>query len=510
MSSFVRGSVRSQEEKIEYLNSLTEITFNEVKLDSFSLKECINLEKIILGKNVSQINNDAFFCCHKLKCVELDPENKYFVLREDCLIEKESNRLLLCLGIPRVPSFITKLDFRCYVSTETVQVFMIPSHLQEVICTNRCFSIKSIQLDPNNNCFELEGNCLFIKGQNDLILGCEESVIPNRTKTINTYAFTNSHINKIVIPSSVEAIRSSAFHTSGLEEIVFEKGLKSIGNYAFSECAKLKSVNFPKSLEEVGEAAFWKTKSLTQIKSFGGVKTLKRAAFYGSGIKELVLPETIISMEYDAFSMCDKLEKVILYCQITSLPNRAFSNCPKLKTVEMNDHIKQISDWCFYKCKSLVEIRLSKNLERLETMAFYFCSKLEKVNWDELKSLKRYNKDVFTGCRKLVQPEKPKRAVTLPELFFSFEKFGDIIKNSSVGSTLTLMSDTASDLFVKYQSGCEYEGKDYLLVTKSDNYFIIEVERELKMYWDAYEVYYCHLVPDSDKRFSILQEKFGK
>lgn len=84
--------------------------------------------------------------------------------------------------------------------------------------------------DSRNNC-----NAIIATGNNELLFGCKDTVIPNTVTSIRDDAFCGAtKMKSIVIPSSVT----------------------SIGNYAFLRCYELESVIIPSSVISIGHGAF--------------------------------------------------------------------------------------------------------------------------------------------------------------------------------------------------------------------------------------------------------------
>ena len=107
-------------------------------------------------------------------------------------------------------------------------------------------------LDENGyHMLDEDENALFIEpeewGQYDVIDG--EGIIPDGTTMIEEFGFWyRSNLKHVVIPPTVTAI----------------------GRYAFARCTNLESIDIPSSVTEIGDGAF-----------------------LGSGITDLVIPETV-------------------------------------------------------------------------------------------------------------------------------------------------------------------------------------------------------------------------
>ena len=106
-------------------------------------------------------------------------------------------------------------------------------------------SLTSITVESGNTAYRSEGNCLIRIADNELILGCKNSVIPSGVTSIGTEAFSDCSglTGSLTIPSGVTSIGNNAFRgCSGLTSVEIPSGVTSIGDYAFFGCSKLTKV----------------------------------------------------------------------------------------------------------------------------------------------------------------------------------------------------------------------------------------------------------------------------
>lgn len=217
-----------------------------------------NLEKIKLPSNLESIGDKAFEDTYKLTKIDL-------------------------------PDSVTQLG-RDLFDSSAITSLHIPKNVNSIgdTITSRTKSLMSITVDENNADYYAEGNCLITKKDNTLIAGCTGSVIPNSVEIIAEYAFSGIGITKVIIPSSVQTIENFAF--SGCESLVevelnglpdtnmitsskngFRKGV-------FSRCINLKKVTINEGVGKIGEEGFVNT-----------------------AIEELILPDSLVRIETDAF-----------------------------------------------------------------------------------------------------------------------------------------------------------------------------------------------------------------
>lgn len=105
------------------------------------------------------------------------------------------------------------------------------------------------------------------------------------------------------------------------------------------------------------------------------VKAVKNSAFLeNKALRNVVLPESVVSIGNKAFANCKNLTSVQLPSHLESLGRNAFADCPSLSTINTLGRITVIDNSTFLNCKSLGSIPLPESLERIEDKAFYGCA----------------------------------------------------------------------------------------------------------------------------------------
>lgn len=95
-------------------------------------------------------------------------------------------------------------------------------------------TLESIEVDVANPSYYSEYNCVVERQTETLVLGCKNSVIPDKVWIIGRFAFANSDIAAIEIPNYVARICISAFaDCTELKEIFIGENVIRIENSAF-------------------------------------------------------------------------------------------------------------------------------------------------------------------------------------------------------------------------------------------------------------------------------------
>lgn len=135
--------------------------------------------------------------------------------------------------------------------------------------------------------------------------------------------------------TKIQTISGGLFRkASGLECVTLPEQLETIGGDAFFDCESLRSVEFPSSLKNIYQNAFKGCSSLcdvtleyTQVEQLyrsvfqdcvklekitlaSGLKEIGEKALMNTAIQELFLPESVETIQADAFWGCRKLKKI--------------------------------------------------------------------------------------------------------------------------------------------------------------------------------------------------------
>ena len=245
-------------------------------------------------------------------------------------------------------------------------------------------------------------------------------VLPNSVTKIQDGAFSEcSRLTGVTLSSSLTSIGISAFYEcSGLTEMEIPHSVTSIGDCAFMGCRNLTSINIPNSVTSIGFVAnygcrvFADCPSLEQITVEPGnpvydsrdncnaiietqtnrlligcmnsvipstVTTIGGHAFYGSGLTTITIPNSVTSIEEQAFRFCTSLTSITLPNSVTSIGSDLLANCSALTSVEMPSSLTTIPHFMFLSCESLASIEIPESVTKIEMYAFSNCTGLTTI-----------------------------------------------------------------------------------------------------------------------------------
>ena len=238
------------------------------EIDDYAFKNCQNLEKITLSKNLTEFNQRAFSQCENLKEIYLS-EN----------IEK-------------------------------IRIHGMGTYA----------SIEKFEVHPNNPHFTSVDGVLFTKDMKTLVnfpfyKDTINYTIPESVEKIAPYAFYRcKELENILLPDNLKEIGNSAFdRCTNLKEIIIPNSVEKIEQYAFNGCDKLEKAVLSENIKELKEYAFAKCYSLKEITIPEGVEIIHTGAFRDCrNLERIVIPDSVKEIDWDVFTNCNKLRPIVI------------------------------------------------------------------------------------------------------------------------------------------------------------------------------------------------------
>ena len=191
----------------------------------------------------------------------------------------------------------------------------------------------------------------------------------------------NKKLKKVIFGENLKAIYESAFQNSSLEEVDFSrvKNPIFIGDYAFSNTHITKIILPQGAVFE--RKAFEYCEDLEEVVIGGDItKELPSGIFERcASLKHVELPESLRSIEDHAFAGCASLQYVKLPPKLGTLGFECFADCITLKEIKLPKRIATVPGRAFYDCKSLTTVQSSVNLIKIEANAFTNCTSLTNL-----------------------------------------------------------------------------------------------------------------------------------
>lgn len=212
------------------------------------------------------------------------------------------------------------------------------------------------------------------------------------SSTIPTAAFQSKvNLKSIVIPSNIQKIEWIAFAgCSSLDSLRIPASVSTISEDVFSgkvqinvDDANLAYSSLDGVLYNKNKTAliFCPTNKVGNFSIPNTVTSIERNAFSMCQLLTTIsIPNSVNSIGYNAFEYCKALESIEIPAAVTTLIEGEFSLCTALKTVVLPNTLKKIGISSFYGCSSLTNITIPDSVSIIDYGAFEFCSALSSIN----------------------------------------------------------------------------------------------------------------------------------
>ncbi len=196
------------------------------------------------------------------------------------------------------------------------------------------------------------------------------------------------HDAHVIIPSEIEGktvteIGDEGFnHMPYIETVIIPDTVTVIGRKAFSNCTGLREINLPASLTVIKESAFERCTSLKEITLHSDCikDDYSIAAFAYSGLERVVLFDQMTAIAYGAFAATE-LKEITVPASVRSIDFQAFAVCSQLEKVTLPEGLETIGHAVFSSCNKLTEIEIPSTVKEIDHEAFRYCENLKTVTF---------------------------------------------------------------------------------------------------------------------------------
>lgn len=385
------------------------------RINKYALENC-HAVSIHFPATITYISGEnPFLQCTELKEITVDEENENYTAADGILYSKDKLELLCYPQAKeddsfKIPDGVETIGTAAFYQT-SLRELALPSSLTTV--KRHGFSSNEVlaSVDMSGTAITSIGDMAFsyctalsdVKFPESLLeigsgafAGCtalNEITLPEALTTIGQNAFAATGLTEVTIPATVTNIGYCAFgydeNLEPLESFVIigeansaaqvyatdtDEDYEYANNFTFktvsqaeTELEELESMEYGDFLyaEVDGEAYITGCISIdTTIEVPSEINGLPVTCIYGgaffqSGARSIILPDTLKSIEQIAFYMCSELTSITIPDGVTAISNNAFDSCISLETVTIPGTCETIGDEIFYGCSSLKEISVS-------------------------------------------------------------------------------------------------------------------------------------------------------
>ena len=377
---------------------------------------CTHLTSVMLPNSIIATGNNSFKDCSSLVSVTLSES-----LRRIVNYTFQNCSALTHIDFPSTVTYIGASFDGC----SNLSSIVIPASVNTIIdgAFNNCHSLQSIVVESGNTVYDSRNGCnAIIKTEtNELVVGCDNTVIPDGVVTIGQSAFYGRHqMTTITLPASVTSIGNQAFYSCrGLTEMyvksstpptlgtnVFNGSPTGVSNTipVYVPCEAIETyqattgwnnfTNFQANPEFICFAdpdvkaicvAHWDTNGDGELSyaEAAAVMSLGQTFRYKPEMDtfdELQYFTGLISIDDFAFAENHNLVSIILPEDITSIGARAFAWSDALPSITIPNSVTILTHEAFRFCAGLTEVTLGTGLTYIDEVVFHGCDNLTTIN----------------------------------------------------------------------------------------------------------------------------------
>ena len=338
------------------------------EIGDLAFYKCTGLTSLTLSNNLTDIGDDAFdycgftgiinipasveyigytpfYCCDGIEGLVVDPNNGDYDSRNNCnaIILSYSNELQIGCKNSTIPNTVTSIAEDAFNHCSGLTSITIPSSVTSIggwsfwftgltsinipssvlyMGENPfagCAGLTEVTVDSGNPVYDSRNGCnaIILTSNNELLTGCQNTVIPDDVVRIGNNAF---------------------YYCSTLSgELIISDNITSIGEYAFEKCTSLTgALTIPNTVTSIGESAF------AYCSGFDG---------------KLTLSESLTSIESWTFEECDGFTgSLVIPEAVTTIGSSAFEGCHGFSgSLTLPQNISFIDSYAFASCSGFTE-----------------------------------------------------------------------------------------------------------------------------------------------------------
>ena len=244
----------------------------------------------------------------------------------------------------------------------------------------------------------------------------------------------NNSVKTVTIPLSVKSISERAFNDVNYLSVInvdsenkyFSSKYGVLYNSDATELVRCPiayekdEIVIPNTVTSLESYSFLKCSNISKV-VFGENSALNsigdNAFCLNTSLTDITIPDSVVNIGAHSFRNCSSLESINIPSGVTAINPYTFYRCSDLKTIDIAGTITDIGDFVFYNCSALESIDLSENLEVISSWAFYGCSSLTSIKLPN--KIVKINTYAFANCTGLTSIHIPENVKVIGSRAFS-------------------------------------------------------------------------------------------
>lgn len=351
-----------------------------------AFKGCTGLEVITIPSTVTTIGEGAFEGCTSLERFDgtyASADRRYIVRNNHVLAFAPGG-----ITETTVPDGVTTINAGVFANNTTIKTVNLSAQLTtvEARAFKGCTALPIIRFRTQIASIGEEA----FKGCSALRSIYSDAITP---PTVGTDAFANCHAS---LAAHVTAGTLSAYEANSSWNAI---GVSSTlpwneiwytttdNNICNPSVISQYQNSFISNTYVDGKGILLFNQDLTALPAgFGNITTLS----------SIQLPDSIESIQNNAFYGCTALSSISLSASLNTIGNSVFRDCSSLLSIVIPEAVTVIDDYTFYHCSALTSITLPNSIQSIGFCAFTGCSSLESFTVPDSLQSSAYG--AFGGC----------------------------------------------------------------------------------------------------------------
>ena len=349
-----------------YCNGLTsvEIPNSVTRIGNYAFYNCSNLRNVEIGNSVTIIGSASFYRCLSLTSLTLP--NSVTIIDEmafsecdgltnvtlsDSLTSIGTMAFSECSNLTNItlPHSLTGIGMMAF-SHSGLTSLVLPQSVTSIGegAFAYCSNLVSLAVEEGNRVFDSREGCNAIieTATNTLVLGTQNTIIPNFVASIGNQAFNGC---------------------SGLISVTIPNAVTSIGKCAFGGCNGLTSL-----VVEDGNSVYDSRENCNAV-----IQTATNTLVVGT--QNTIIPNTVTSIGYGAFHDLSTLTSVTIPNSVTSIEEQAFLACTGLSSISIPNSVTRIGVAAFRACSGLTNVTIGNSVSIVDSGAFCYCRQIDSI-----------------------------------------------------------------------------------------------------------------------------------